>query len=59
MVKKHEYNVSEELCSELMKKPKNKHVILKYFNNRVFTGVLVAHVQLVKTLGEIANYVYT
>ncbi len=31
MVKKHEYSMSVELCSELMKKPKNKHLILKFF----------------------------
>ncbi len=31
MVKKCEYSVSIELCSELMKKPKNKQVIPKFF----------------------------
>ncbi len=31
MVKKYVYSVSVELCSELTKKPKNKHAITKFF----------------------------
>ncbi len=30
MVKKREYSVSIELCSKLIKKPKNKHSILAW-----------------------------
>ncbi len=40
MVMKYEYSVSAEMYSELMKKPKNKQVILKFF---IITTLLICH----------------